>query len=164
MQVLLPGCELNSRSHLSIDSNLSHFAEILACILKDQGWQFLFQRRQGLHTAEDAASFTEGPSAALPSLGLQRTWGALSPDHSEILPWKKNVHFPLSSPAKPKGLFSMKCARSTKPRHGVAHLSRSHLRHILGPTKFLFPKDVAAIEQTGNTNGQTVTVSYWEAD
>lgn len=37
MQVLLPGCELNNRSHLSIDSNLSHFAQTLACILKDEG-------------------------------------------------------------------------------------------------------------------------------
>lgn len=87
--------------------------------------------------------------------------GALSPDHSEILPLKKNVHFPLSSPAKAKWLFSMKWALSTKPRHRVPHLSRSHARHILGPTNFLLSRDVAAIEQTGNTNGQTVTVSYW---
>lgn len=132
-----------------------------ARLLKDQGWQFLFRRRQGPRAPEDAASITGGPSAALPPLGLQRTRGALSPDHSEILPPKKNVHFPLSSPAKAKWLFSVKWAPSTKPRHRVPHLSRSHIRHILGPTNFLLPRDAAAIEQTGNTNGQTVTVSYW---
>lgn len=43
-------------------------------------------------------------------------------------------------------------------------MSCSHIKHILGPTKFLLPEDAATIEQTGNTNGQTVIVSYWEAD
>lgn len=58
----------------------------------------------------------------------------------------------------------MKCALSTKPGHRVPHMSCSHIKHILGPTKFLLPEDAATIEQTGNTNGQTVIVSYWEAD
>lgn len=93
----------------------------------------------------DTASFTEGPSAALPPLGLQRMRGALSPDHSEILPLKKNVHFPLSLPAKAKRLFSMKWALSTKPSHRVPHLSRSQIRHILGLTNFLLSGEAAAI-------------------